>query len=48
MTVSDSGLGLTWTERVKQNGAGNGYSGIWTAPVPAAGAVTSIMMALEI
>ena len=34
-TVSDTGLGLTWTERVKQNASGNGYAGIWTAPVPA-------------
>jgi hypothetical protein len=34
MAVTDTGLGLTWTEQVKQNGAGNGYAGIWTAPVP--------------
>jgi hypothetical protein len=43
-TVSDTGLGLTWTERVKQNTSGNGYSGIWTAPVPAA-AVSAGMLA---
>jgi hypothetical protein len=37
MALSDtSGLGLTWTEQVKQDGAGNGYSGVWTATVPAA------------
>jgi len=36
MTVSDTGLGLTWTEKVKQNPAGSGYQGVWTAPVPAA------------
>jgi hypothetical protein len=30
MTVSDSS-GLTWTEQVKANGAGNGYAGVWTA-----------------
>src|SRR5215472_3655230 len=36
MAISDTfGLGLTWTERVKQNTAGDGYSGIWTALVPA-------------
>ena len=36
MGITDtSGLGLTWTEQVKQDGAGNGYSGIWTAPMPA-------------
>lgn len=35
MTVTDtSGLGLTWTEQVKQNGFG--YSGIWTAQIPSA------------
>ena len=49
MTVSDTGLGLTWTERVKQNGAGNGYSGIWTAPGPAgqtvSGAVSPLALA---
>lgn len=36
MGVTDtSGLGLSWVEQVKQNGAGNGYSGVWTAAVPA-------------
>ena len=36
MALTDSsGLGLTWTEQVKQNGAGNGYAGIWTAAMPA-------------
>lgn len=35
MSITDtSGLGLTWTERVKKNGGGNGYSGIWTANMP--------------
>jgi hypothetical protein len=33
-----SGLGLAWAEAVRQNGAGNGYSGIWTAPVPSGAA----------
>jgi hypothetical protein len=41
MTVSDTGLGLTWTEQVRQNGAGNGYTGIWTAPVAAGGQTVS-------
>ena len=37
MGITDtSGLGLTWTERVTQHGAGNGYSGVWTAKVPGA------------
>jgi hypothetical protein len=31
-----SGLGLTWTEAVRANTAGDGYSGIWTAQLPAA------------
>jgi len=35
-SITDTLGGLTWTERVKQNTSGNGYSGIWTAPVPAA------------
>jgi Domain of unknown function (DUF4082) len=36
MAVTDSsGLGLTWTERVKRNTANNGYVGIWTAVMPA-------------
>jgi hypothetical protein len=48
MTVSDTGLGLTWTERVKQNGAGNGYSGLWTAPVPAAAAAHGMLLAAGI
>jgi hypothetical protein len=40
MAVTDtSGLGLTWTQQVKQNGTGNGYSGIWTAAMPPAAAV---------
>jgi hypothetical protein len=32
-----SGLGLTWTEQVKQDAAGDGYSGIWTAKIPGTG-----------
>ena len=32
MQVSDNSL-LTWTELAKQNGAGNGYVGIWAAPL---------------
>lgn len=35
MTVSDSS-GLSWTEKVPANAAGNGYSGVWIAQVPAA------------
>lgn len=39
MAVSDtSGLGLSWTQQVKQNTAGDGYSGIWTAAMPATAA----------
>lgn len=34
--VSDtSGLGLTWVEQQKANGASKGYAGVWTAQVPA-------------
>lgn len=37
-----SGLGLTWTEQPsKQNGAGNGYSGVWTAQVPSGASHTA-------
>lgn len=36
MAVSDT-TGLTWTEQVKQNPVGNGYVGVWTAPVTAGG-----------
>jgi hypothetical protein len=36
--TDSSGLGLTWAEAVRQNGAGNGYSGIWTALVLSAAA----------
>lgn len=35
MAITDTLGGLTWTERIKQNGAGNGYAGIWTAPFTA-------------
>src|SRR6185312_7445771 len=46
MGISDtSGLGLTWTEQVKQNGAGNGYSGIWTTTIPAGPPVQEISAA---
>lgn len=35
VAISDtSGLGLSWAQQVSQAGAGNGYSGIWTAQVP--------------
>jgi hypothetical protein len=35
VTISDtSGLGLTWSQAVGINGAGDGYAGIWTARVP--------------
>lgn len=35
MSLTDtSGLGLIWTERQKQNAAGGGYSGVWTAQLP--------------
>jgi hypothetical protein len=37
MAVSDtSGLGLAWTQQVKSNVAGDGYTGIFTAQIPAA------------
>lgn len=46
MAVTDtSGLGLTWTERVKANGAGNGYAGVWTALVPSAASPSGLLMA---
>lgn len=36
MAIADtSGLGLTWTELVVENGTGNGYVGVWIAEVPA-------------
>jgi hypothetical protein len=35
ISITDtSGLGLSWVEQEKQNGAGNGYSGVWTAAIP--------------
>jgi hypothetical protein len=35
VSVTDnSGLGLTWTEQVKVNTSGSGYTGIWTAVMP--------------
>lgn len=37
VTVSDSS-GLTWTQRVTTQSAGNSYTGIWTAQIPAAAA----------
>lgn len=40
ISVSDtSGLGLTWTEQEKQNGAGHGYTGVWTAQMPVSATV---------
>jgi len=42
IAMSDtSGLSLTWVQQVKQNGAGNGYSGIWTAALPGGTAHTA-------
>jgi hypothetical protein len=33
--ISDtSGLSLTWTERIKEDGSGDGYAGVWTAQMP--------------
>jgi hypothetical protein len=44
MTMSDTFGGLAWTEQPgKQNGAGNGYAGIFTAPAPAATTVVSML-----
>jgi hypothetical protein len=35
MGITDtSGLGLTWTEQIKQNATGTGYCGTWTAVLP--------------
>ena len=35
VAVTDtSGLGLHWTESVKDNGSGLGYTGVWTAVIP--------------
>ena len=48
VTMSDTLGGLTWTERVKQNSSGNGYAGIWTAPVPAATVSTGMLLAGDI
>lgn len=45
VSISDTLGGLTWTERVKQNSSGNGYAGIWTAPVPAAVASSGMLLA---
>ena len=39
MAITDtSGLGLAWTEQVKSNVSGDGYTGVWTAQL-AAGAI---------
>ena len=36
MALSDtSGLGLAWTEQVKSNVSGDGYTGVWLAQIPA-------------
>ncbi len=40
MGVADtSGLGLSWTEQIKQNATAEGYVGVWTAAVPTGGAL---------
>ena len=40
MGITDtSGLGLTWVEQEAQHATGNGYSGIWTALMPASSTV---------
>jgi hypothetical protein len=45
MAMSDTFGGLVWTEQPgKQNGAGNGYAGIFTAPAPAATTVASMLL----
>ena len=33
-TMAVSGGGLTWTEKVKANGSGHDYAGVWIASVP--------------
>ena len=38
MTVSDTGGGLTWIEKAKNNPSGGDYCGVWIAQVPAAAA----------
>jgi hypothetical protein len=49
IAMSDtSGLGITWAERVKQDTAGDGYSGIWTAVVPAGTPNKGFLMACDI
>jgi hypothetical protein len=42
MAVSDtSGLGLTWVQQAGNNGSAQGYTGVWTAQVPAAPVASS-------
>lgn len=47
MAVTDTS-GLTWTEQVKQDGAGNGYTGIWTAAVPGGGIAHTATVSLTV
>lgn len=46
--VADTLGGLTWTNRAIQNSAGNGLSGWWTAPVPAAAASSGMLLVGDI
>jgi hypothetical protein len=47
MAVTDTLGGLAWAEQVKVNTAGSGYSGLWTAPVPASVASTGFLLGME-
>ena len=46
MTVSDSS-GLPWTEKVKSNNSGQGYTGVWTAQVLIAAASSPAVAARD-
>jgi hypothetical protein len=49
MGITDSsGLTLTWIEHGPQQGAGNGYSGVWSAVVTAPAVSAGILMGGEI
>ena len=46
--ITDTLGGLTWTEQVKQNMAGNWYAGIWTAVVPTPAPSAGMLLAGEV
>jgi hypothetical protein len=47
VAITDTLGGLVWTERIRQNPSGSGYSGLWTAPVPTSVASTGLLLGME-